>query len=137
MYTDGGSRNNPGPAAVGVWIETLGKKYGEYIGEKTNNEAEYEALVFGLEKLKTLLGKGRLKAVQVECFLDSELVVNQLNHKYRLKEKHIQEKFIEVWNLMLDFGEVTFLHVPREKNKIADEMVNEALDEREKQRTLI
>jgi ribonuclease HI len=137
MYTDGGSRNNPGPAAVGVWIETLDKKFGEYIGEKTNNEAEYEALIFGLKKLKSLLGKNKTRSYEITCYLDSELVVKQLGHKYKLSEEHIQKLFIQVWNLMLDFGKVTFSHVPREKNTIADALVNEALDAREKQRSLL
>lgn len=137
MYTDGGSRNNPGPAAVGVWIETLGKKYGEYIGEKTNNEAEYEALIFGLKKIKSLVGKEKTKKTEVECYLDSELVVKQLNHEYKLSEKHIQDLFIKVWNLMLDFQKVSFYHIMREKNSIADKLVNEALDAREKQGSLL
>jgi len=138
VYTDGGSRGNPGPAAVGVWIETLGKKYGEYIGDnRTNNEAEYEALIFALKKIKQLVGKDKTKAVAVECYLDSELVVKQLNHEYKLKDERIQKYFIEIWNLMLDFGGVTFSHVPREKNKVADAMVNEALDARAKQGSLI
>jgi ribonuclease HI len=137
MYTDGGSRNNPGPAAVGVWIETLDKKYGEYIGEKTNNEAEYEALIFGLKKIKSLVGKEKTKKTEIECYLDSELVVNQLNHKYKLSEKHIQDLFLKVWNLMLDFQNVSFYHIMREENKVADALVNEALDAREKQKTLL
>jgi ribonuclease HI len=137
MYTDGGSRNNPGPAAVGVWIPTLNQKYGEYIGEKTNNEAEYEALIFGLKKIKQLQGKEKAKKTAVECFLDSELVVKQLKHEYKLQEKHIQELFLQIWNLMLDFQSVSFTHIPREKNKIADQMVNQALDEQESQKRLI
>ncbi len=137
IYTDGGSRNNPGPAAVGVFIETLNKKYGEYIGNKTNNEAEYEALIFGLKKLKALLGKNKTKSYEIICYLDSELAVKQLNHEYKLTEEHIQKLFIRIWNLMLDFGKVTFYHIRREKNKIADALVNEALDEREKQGSLL
>jgi ribonuclease HI len=147
MFTDGGARNNPGPAAVGVWIsakggsaqggETFDKKFAEYIGEKTNNEAEYAALVFGLKKIKSLVGKEKSKKIAVECFLDSELVVKQLNHQYKLKEKHIQDFFLEIWNLMLDFGGVSFHHIPREKNKIADALVNQALDAREKQGSLL
>lgn len=137
MFTDGGSRNNPGPAAVGVWIETLGKKYGEYIGEKTNNEAEYEALIFGLKKIKALIGKEKTKKTTIECHLDSELVVNQLNHKYKITEKNIQGLFIKAWNLMLDFEKVTFCHIMREKNRIADSLVNQALDEKEKQKSLL
>lgn len=137
MYTDGGSRNNPGPAAVGVWIPTLNQKYGEYIGEKTNNEAEYEALIFGLKKIKQLQGKGKAKGSVVECFLDSELVVKQLKHEYKLQEKHIQELFLQIWNLMLDFKQVNFTHIPREKNKEADALVNKALDKKEKQGNLL
>lgn len=137
MYTDGGSRNNPGPAAIGVWIETLNKKYSEYISEKTNNEAEYEALIFGLKKIKSLVGKDKTKQTEIECYLDSELVVKQLNHEYKLKEEYIQKNFIEIWNLMLDFAKVTFHHIMRERNKVADALVNEALDEREKQEKLL
>ncbi len=136
VFTDGGSRNNPGPAAVGVYIETLGKKYAEYIGEKTNNEAEYEALIFGLKKVKANIGKGEAKKSEVECFLDSELVVKQLNHEYKLSEKHIRVLFLQVWNLMLDFRSVKFYHIAREKNAIADELVNQTLDEKEKQSNL-
>ncbi|HEX7586380.1 MAG TPA: ribonuclease HI family protein [Patescibacteria group bacterium] len=137
MFTDGGARNNPGPAAVGVYIETLGKKYAEYIGEKTNNEAEYEALIFGLKKIKSLIGKVEAKKAEIECFLDSELVVKQLKHEYKLSEKHIQELFLQVWNLMLDFRSVKFYHIKREENAVADTLVNQALDEKEKQRSLL
>lgn len=137
MYTDGGSRGNPGPAGIGIWIETLNKKYGEYIGEGTNNVAEYQALIQGLKKLKQLLGKEKTKQYEVECYLDSELVVKQLNHEYKLKEEYIQKNFIEIWNLMLDFQKVTFHHIMREKNKIADSLVNQALDEKEKQINLL
>jgi ribonuclease HI len=137
MYTDGGSRGNPGPAGIGVWIETLNKRYAECIGEKTNNEAEYEALIFGLKKIKQLIGSDKMKKMTVECFLDSELVVKQLNHEYRLKDERIQNFFIEIWNMMLDFKAVSFSHVLREKNKIADSLVNEALDAKMKQGGLL
>jgi ribonuclease HI len=137
MYTDGGSRNNPGPAAIGVYIETLHKQFGHYIGEKTNNEAEYEAVIFGLKKLKQLIGKEEVKNVEVEIYLDSELVERQLNHVYKIKEEKIQKLFIEVWNMVLDFGSVKFNHIPRERNKVADKLVNEALDQEEKQAKLI
>jgi ribonuclease HI len=137
MYTDGGSRNNPGPAAVGVYLESLHKQFGHYIGTKTNNEAEYEAVIFGLKKIKQIVGKDKTKNVEVECFLDSELVERQLNHIYKIKEENIQKLFIEVWNLMLDFGKISFNHIPREKNKVADKMVNEALDAEERQVKLI
>lgn len=128
MYTDGGSRNNPGPAAIGVYLETWNKKYGEYIGEKTNNEAEYAALIFGLKKIKQLLGKEKSREAEIKCFLDSELATKQLNHKYKIKDAGIKDFFIEIWNLTLDFKTVFFHHVPREKNKVADQLVNKALD---------
>jgi ribonuclease HI len=137
MYSDGGSRGNPGPAAVGIYIETLGKKIGECIGTKTNNEAEYAALILGLKKIKALLGKEKAKRATIECRLDSELVVKQMNHEYKLKEKHIQDFFVEIWNLMLDFKAVSFQHVPREQNAVADAMVNKALDGQCKQNTLL
>lgn len=137
MYTDGGSRNNPGPAAVGVFIETLHKQYGHYIGEKTNNEAEYEAVILGLRKIKQLIGKEKAKETEIECFLDSEFVTKQLKHEYKVKEKDLQKLFLEVWNLMLDFGKITFSHIPREKNVVADKLVNNALDEKERQMNLL
>lgn len=137
MYTDGGSRGNPGPAAVGVYIETLNKKIGQCIGNRTNNDAEYEALILGLQKVKQFVGKDRSKKVSVDCFLDSELVVKQLNHEYKLKEPRIQQYFIEIWNLMLEYKQVTFTHIPREKNKVADALVNEALDGECRQNSLI
>jgi ribonuclease HI len=137
MYTDGGSRNNPGPAAIGVYLETLQKQFGHYIGEKTNNEAEYEAVIYGLKKIKQLIGKEETKNISVACYLDSEFVERQLNHIYKVKEENIQKLFLEVWNLMLDFKTVTFQHIFREKNKIADKLVNEALDSQERQEKLI
>lgn len=130
IFTDGGSRGNPGPAAIGGVIQIGSQKvtFSQCIGKKTNNEAEYEALIFGLKKLKQELGKVKAKNSQVECFLDSELVVKQLNHQYKLKDERIQKFFIEIWNLCLDFGKVSFTHVFREKNKEADALVNQALD---------
>lgn len=137
MYTDGGSRNNPGPAAVGVFIETLHKQFSHFIGEKTNNEAEYEAVIYGLQKIKQLIGKDKAKAAEVECFLDSEFVTKQLKHEYKVKEPNIQKYFLETWNLTLDFAKVSFKHIPREKNKTADKLVNDALDSQAKQATLL
>lgn len=128
IYTDGASRGNPGPSSIGVWIETLGKSYSECIGVTTNNDAEYQALVFALKKTKTLLGKVKAKTVKVDCRMDSELAVRQLTHKYKIQHPTTQKHFLAVWNLMLDFGEVTFTHVPREQNTKADSLTNEALD---------
>lgn len=132
IHTDGGSRGNPGPAAIGVVIEagneSLKKEYGEYIGETTNNEAEYRAVIFALKKLKSLIGKGKASQAEVLVHADSELLVKQMNGEYKINDKNIKDWFIDIWNLRLDFGKVTFTHVFREKNKAADRMVNVALD---------
>lgn len=130
IFTDGGSRGNPGPAAVGAVIDIDGekKRYGECIGHATNNEAEYAALIFALKKTKQLVGKNNTKKTTLRCVSDSELMVKQLNGEYKLKDENIQKNFIEIWNLKLDFGEVSFEHTRRENNKEADAMVNEALD---------
>ena len=107
----------------------MGKKeFGEYIGETTNNEAEYRAVIFALKKLKSLLGSNKCSESHVELLLDSELVVKQLNKEYKLKDKNIQNFFIEIWNLTFDFGGVSFRHVPREENREADRIVNQVLD---------
>lgn len=136
VYTDGGSRGNPGPAALGVFIlngrgERI-KSYGEFLGEKTNNEAEYEAVIFGLKKLKQLFGGEAIKKARVLVRSDSELLVSQLTGKYKIEARHIADFFIKIWNLKIDFSDVQFEHVPREQNKEADRMVNQALDSEQK-----
>ncbi|MCG2809615.1 MAG: ribonuclease HI family protein [Candidatus Portnoybacteria bacterium] len=140
IYTDGGSRGNPGPSAIGVVIIQKGeasKKYGEYIGEGTNNQAEYKAVIFALKKVKQLFGKQKAKEVEMTVFSDSELLVKHLNHQYKIKEGELQFLFLEVWNLMLDFNQVNFQHTLRGGNKEADEMVNRALDEKANKQTLL
>jgi len=135
LYTDGGSRGNPGPAALGVVIcnekgEAL-KKYGETLGETTNNEAEYQALIFGLKKLKQVFGKEQMKQSPLEVRMDSELIIKQLNHEYKIEEPNLQQLFLRVWNLMLDFGPIKFVAIPRGQNCEADRLVNEALDKKQ------
>lgn len=137
MFSDGASRGNPGEASIGVYIETLEKSYGVCIGRATNNEAEYSALVFGLKKIVALVGKKQAKQYEVECFLDSELVVKQLNHIYKIEHETTQKYFLQVWNTMLDFSKVTFQHIPREKNKKADLLANDALDGKGLQNVLL
>lgn len=133
VNTDGGAIGNPGPSGIGVVIRGGGKekKYSEFIGNGTNNEAEYKALVFALKKTKLLFGRKNVKNTEVECFLDSELIVRQLNGKYKIKEKDLQSLFLEVWNLKIDFKNVNFIHVPREQNKEADELVGQAIDKKQ------
>jgi len=107
--------------------ETL-KEYGEYLGETTNNEAEYKAAIFALKKIKSLWGKDKAKKAEVQIFADSQLVVKQLNGQYKIENPNMQKLFLELWNLTIDFGKVTFTAIPRQKNKEADRLVNEALD---------
>ena len=126
IYTDGGARGNPGPAALGVVIN--GREYSEYLGVRTNNEAEYLALVFALKKARQILGKAKAKSAEVEVRMDSELVVRQLNGRYKITEEKLQPLFVQVWNLRLDFKRVEFVHVRREENRRADALVNRALD---------
>jgi ribonuclease HI len=131
IYTDGGSRGNPGPAAIGIVIEgdTVGKKeYGEFIGITTNNEAEYQAVIFALKKLKQLIGSDNAEKAEITFYMDSELLMKQLNSEYKVKEENIQKLFLAVHNLKLDFGKVHFKHVFREKNTHADKLVNQVLD---------
>ncbi len=132
VYTDGGARGNPGPAALGVVFKdssgrTIGG-YGEHLGTATNNEAEYQAVVFALQKLKALAGKDAAKSISVAVHLDSELVARQLGGSYKINEDRLVPFFIKIWNARLDFKSVEFRHIPREENKEADRLVNEALD---------
>ena len=131
IYCDGGSRGNPGAAAIGVVIkdaqDKLVKTYSEFLGDDmTNNQAEYSAVIFALGKVKLFGAKGG----EIEFYLDSELAVNQLGQKFKIKDKNLGSLFIKVWNLTLDFKSVKYFHVSREQNKQADRLVNEALDNR-------
>jgi len=85
-------------------------------------------VIFALKKLKQLVGNTEAKAVDIEVVLDSELIERQLNGEYKIKEKNLQNFFVEVWNLKSDFGSVSFRHVRREKNIDADRIVNQVLD---------
>lgn len=140
IYTDGGSRNNPGPAAIGAVIfnedGAVVKEISEYIGQATNNEAEYRAVITVLRKLKAMVGKNQTKQAFVQVNADSELLVKQLNGEYKVEHPNVQPLFLELWNLKVDFAKVEFHAVPREQNKHADRLVNEALDSREKNRQL-
>ena len=140
IRTDGGARGNPGPAAIGAVIEneqgSILKEISEYIGETTNNEAEYRAAITALKKLKALAGKTEAKKSQVRILADSELLVKQMNGQYKIENAGIQKFFLELWNLKLDFSEVRFQAVPREQNKAADRLVNQALDSRAKTQRL-
>jgi len=126
LFTDGGARGNPGPAASGIVIKNEKNKtvasYGEYLGKQTNNYAEYSALISGLKKAK------ELGADEVECFLDSKLVVEQLKRNWKIKEPTLQKLFVQAYNAAAQFKKVTYKHIYREDNTEADALVNEVLD---------
>lgn len=126
LYTDGGARGNPGPGAIGVIIKNsegkVIKEVGKFIGRATNNEAEYKAIIEGLKGCK------EKKATSLECFLDSLLVVNQLRGDFKVKDKKIKIFWNEVKDLEKNFKEVLYHHIPRTKNYLADNVVNEVLD---------
>ncbi|MCK4454141.1 ribonuclease HI family protein [Candidatus Parcubacteria bacterium] len=141
IYTDGGSRGNPGPSAIGVVIsDEKGnrlKEYSQYLGDDlTNNEAEYQAVIFALKKIKLLFGKKTAYNSEIEINSDSQLLVKQMNGEYKILEPNIQPLFLKVWNLKIDFKKLTFKSIPREQNKEADRLVNEALDSQNKVRKL-
>ncbi|KKU93941.1 MAG: Ribonuclease H [Candidatus Jorgensenbacteria bacterium GW2011_GWA1_48_13] len=126
IYTDGGARGNPGPAAIGVIVGN--KNYGEAIGNTTNNVAEYKAVIFALKKAKALLGGDKAKETELEIRSDSELLVSQVKGEYKIKDEELQPLFVDVWNKMQNFKKVNFVLIPREKNREADTLVNRALD---------
>lgn len=126
IYTDGGARGNPGPAAIGaVFYNQAGervKEISEYLGKTTNNQAEYRAVLRSLQEAK------KIGAKELSFYIDSELVVKQLNGEYKIKNKDLQPLFVQIYNLTLDFKKIKFTHIRREKNKEADKLVNLALD---------
>ncbi len=126
IYADGGSRGNPGPSASGFVVQ--GKQYGEFLGIKTNNFAEYTAIILALKKLKSVLGVSIAKKTHVEVRADSQLAVRQLNRQYKVEHPDIVPLFVQVLNAMMDFASVTFVHIPREQNTQADAAVNAVLD---------
>lgn len=128
IYTDGGSRGNPGPSASGYVImnknEEVIEEGGEYLGITTNNQAEYQAVKLALEEAR------KLHAKSVQFYIDSLLVVNQMNGIYKIKNRELWPVYQAIKDLATDFEEVTFSHVRREFNKLADAKVNEILDSR-------
>lgn len=141
IYTDGASRGNPGKASLGVAFYNnkleLVKKYSEYLGDKiSNNEAEYQAVIFALKKFKLIFGKEAAKNSIVEIKSDSELMVNQLSGNYKITNDNIGKLFLEIWNLKIEFTEVKFTKIPRGENSLADGLANEALDRENSKKSL-
>jgi ribonuclease HI len=139
IYTDGGARKNPGPAAIGVaayqqpttnnqQLFTISK----YIGVATNNEAEYQAVIEALQWLVDNISNIGEQPEKIRFFIDSVLVVNQINGKFKIKKAHLRELFVKVRNLENQIqAPITYTRIPREKNVEADALVNKALDEHE------
>ena len=133
LYTDGGARGNPGPAATGAVIyDASGAEVGHfstYLGVATNNQAEYQALILGLGRLQKLIDdEHKLGDILVTVLMDSELIVRQLNGEYRVKNKDLKPLFTKAEELAKSFGRVIFRHIPREQNAVADALVNQTLD---------
>jgi ribonuclease HI len=128
LRTDGGARGNPGPAGAGFVVEVAGQVVcsgGRYLGEATNNVAEYEALIWGLENVHAL---GHRK---VSVFADSELLVKQVNGVYRVKNAGLKPLFTKAMALLRGFDSFEVSHVRRAENAAADEMANLAMDARD------
>jgi len=130
IYTDGGSRGNPGPAACGIIIldeqEKLVKLNAKYLGKMTNNQAEYEGVITALRMTAVM------NVDDIDFFLDSDLMVKQLNGEYKVKSQNIKPLKFTIDKLLKQFQKVTFSHVRREYNKAADKLVNIVLDTIEK-----
>ncbi len=133
VHTDGGSRGNPGPGAVGFVVFIDSKEFhreGRYIGQTTNNQAEYQAVIDALDFLKS---KKEYYQSEVLFKIDSELVARQLNGQYKVRDPKLKPLFLKIREILADLAfEVSFMHVRREENEIADSLVNNALDKRNK-----
>lgn len=131
LNCDGGARGNPGPAGIGFVLAVTAAPviyYSQYVGETTNNVAEYRALIAGLKRAQ------QSGVTEVEVRLDSELVVRQMKGEYRVKDDKLKPLFAEAQRLTARFQRITFQHVPREKNARADALVNKAIDKTQKDR---
>ena len=126
IYVDGGARGNPGPAGVGIVIKDekgkIIKEFNKYIGIATNNIAEYNAVIYGLQEALIL------KVDAVKLNLDSELVAQQLKGEYRVKNSNIKPLFEQALHLISGFKKVDINHIKREENKEADRLVNKAIN---------
>ena len=141
IYTDGGSRGNPGRAGCGVVVTDANnqilKKATKSLGLATNNEAEYQAVILGLDTLKKMLGSSKLATAEIEVRMDSQLVASQLAGLYQIKEETLWPFFIKIWNLQVkDFPKIKFTYIPRAENSLADALANQAMDEGKQGRLL-
>lgn len=131
LRTDGAARGNPGPAGAGAVLEDVNgrvlREVSEYLGSRTNNQAEYEALLLGLREALAEAGP-RATETRLDVVLDSELVVRQLLGRYKVRDAELRGLFDEAWRLASRLGAFAPRHVPREQNARADELANLAID---------
>ena len=129
IYSDGGARGNPGPAAIGYVIKNVSGKIlaeaGLQIGVATNNEAEYKGIIVALQAAASFKNS---KKFSIQAFLDSKLVVEQLSGNWKIKEIRLKDLASQAKDLEKNFKNVTYAHIPREKNTLADSLLNQALD---------
>lgn len=128
IYTDGGALNNPGPAAFGVVFKDEKNNeifdHSEAIGKTTNNVAEYRGLLYALRNAK------RYHPEKIEIYMDSKLVIRQMQGKYKVENERMQELFLQCWNKKMEFDQIQFKHIPREKNSEADDLVKKELNQK-------
>jgi len=126
IYSDGGARGNPGPAGLGAVLLDENKnvlaEISEFIGHATNNQAEYKALLAALYKAVELQGQ------KIQCYLDSQLIVRQMQGIYKIKNPELREIYLEIQSIIKNFESCEFFHIKRELNKHADRLVNQAID---------
>ena len=126
VFIDGGSRGNPGPAGCGAVITDehgkVLKKLKKYLGVTTNNQAEYQALIMGLK------AAAKLKPERITCYLDSELVVRQVCGEYRVKKPELKPHVQWISRFIVSNPNTKFIHIPRQRNALADQLANEAMD---------
>ena len=132
IHADGGSRGNPGPAGAGAMIrDSLGNSVAsvsQFLGIRTNNFAEYEAVILAFETLLKLIGTKDASTATIEVKMDSELVVKQMSGIYKVKHPTMKAQYARLASLAATFKSVTFTHVPRAQNSDADALANEAMD---------
>ena len=133
VYIDGASRSNPGHAGIGVYVRITDEsgsittaEYGRYIGEATNNEAEYKALLSALSELATW--SKYPKEASITIYSDSALVVNQVNYRWQIRDIKLRPLCLVARKLLLDFDNLKLIHIPREENTKADKLANEAIN---------
>ncbi|MEK9165681.1 MAG: ribonuclease HI family protein [Patescibacteria group bacterium] len=142
IYTDGAARGNPGPAGAGAVLQVqnsefppirrAGKvqswRFKKFLGDTTNNKAEYQALILALCKARELIGQNNFAIDKIICYSDSELLIKQLRREYKVKDKILGSLFVKIYNMSQDLPPIQYRHIQREKNKEADRLANKAID---------